>query len=85
MSNKLAEHFSDTFKKHADALGAISKNLACNFEVPAQRIINQGFAAMGIDRFTRSGDDLWEMYTALKNDWEYRRPPKALRDRWASY
>ena len=55
-----------------------------DFERPAQRCINAGFARMGVSRFTRSGDDLWEMIVAIENGWEYQRPPRHLVDRWAS-
>jgi hypothetical protein len=53
--------------------------------VPAQRSINAGFARMGVARFTRSGDDLWERLVALENGWEYERPARYLIDRWAAY
>ena len=59
-----------------------------NFDIPAQRAINAGFARMGADRFTRSGDDVWEMITAIEgaaDGWEYRRPPAHLIARWAGY
>lgn len=71
--------------KYKNELEAIGRELAMNFDAPAQGIINSGFARMGVDRFTRSGDDLWEMYTCQKNGWEYTKPPARLRDRWASY
>ena len=55
-----------------------------NSEDWVQRTINVGFARMGVARFTRSGDDLWEMIVAIENGWEYQRPPRHLVDRWAS-
>jgi hypothetical protein len=63
----------------------ISTELATNFNTPAQRIINAGFARLGIDRFDREGNDLWEMYTCEKNGWEYEKPPAHLVSRWAGY
>ena len=58
-----------------------------NFEIPAQRSINAGFARMGIARFTSAGDDVWEMITALETSGpnEYQRSPRHLVDRWGSY
>ena len=71
--------------KHSDALEAIARDLAMNFEAPAQRLINAGFAQMGVSRFTQSGDDLWEMYASHKNGWEYIKPARHLVNRWAAY
>ena len=71
--------------KHKDAIEAISQGLVTDFDTPAQRTINAGFARMGIDRFTHSGDDLWEMIQCQRNGWEYEKPPARLIQRWASY
>lgn len=70
--------------QHADELRKIHDAMQ-DFDVPAQRSINAGFARMNVARFTRAGDDLWEMITALENGWEYQRPARHLIDRWASY
>jgi hypothetical protein len=75
----------DIFESYRDELERIGQQLATNFDAPAQRIINAGFARMGIDRFTQSGNDLWEMYVAQLNGWEYQRPPRHLQERWARY
>lgn len=69
--------------KHGAALAAIGAQLAVNFDTPAQRTINAGFERLGIPRFTRAGDDLWEMYTAHSNGWAYTKPPRRLIDRWS--
>ena len=74
---------ADFVERYKSDLAAIGTQLAQNFEVPAQRTINAGFARMRVDRFTRSGDDLYEMATAFQNGWEYRKPPSHLVARWA--
>ncbi len=71
--------------RHKAELDAIGKQLAMNFDAPAQRIINAGFARMGADRFDRDGNDLWEMVTCHQNGWEYEKPPARLTQRWAGY
>jgi hypothetical protein len=71
-------------EQYAPQLAWISRELSQNFDAPAQRIINAGFNRIGQNRFTRAGDDLWEMITALENDWEYQRPARHLVDRWAT-
>lgn len=71
--------------KHAVEIEAIATALATNFDAPAQRIINAGFARMGVQRFDRQGNDLWEMVTCFKNGWEYEKPPAHLVSCWASY
>ena len=76
---------STVLETHKAELEQISRELAMNFDAPAQRIINAGFNRMGVARFTRSGDDLWELYTATVNGWEYERPAAHLVQRWASY
>lgn len=63
----------------------IKQQLATNFDAPAQRIINAGFARMGVDRFDRNGNDLWEMAVCEENGWEYEKPPAELVNRWARY
>lgn len=70
--------------EHADELARIGRDLH-NFDVPAQRSINAGFARMGVDRFPGGKDDLWEMITDLQSGWEYVRPPAHLIDRWMRY
>lgn len=72
-------------QSHPEEIDALGKSLAMDFDTPAQRLINRAFASMGIDRFTTSGDDLWEAITAIRNGWDYDRPPRYLVDRWASY
>ena len=72
-------------KCHAAQVELIKRDLQ-NFDIPAQRSINAGFNRMGIDRFTKAGDDVWEMVTTLESKdqgWEYTRPPRNLIDRWA--
>ena len=70
---------------HSAEIQAIKSGLAMDFDAPAQRIINAGFERMGIDRFTRQGDDLWEMISCHLNGWDYERPPARLTQRWATY
>ena len=70
--------------QYSDQIAWIKRELSENFDAGAQRIINVGFNRMGENRFTRAGDDLWEMITALENGWEYRRPARHLVDRWAA-
>jgi hypothetical protein len=70
--------------QYAEQINWIKRQLAENFATGAQRIINAGFNRMGQTRFTRAGDDLWEMITALENGWEYQRPARHLVDRWAA-
>lgn len=70
---------------HSAEIEHIRRELAMNFDVPAQGSINAGFARMGIERFDRNGNDLWEMITCHQNGWEYSKPPAHLRDRWARY
>lgn len=70
---------------HGAEIEAIGRDLAMNFDAPAQRIINAGFQRMGVARFTSAGDDLWEMVTCHQNGWAYERPARRLVDRWASY
>lgn len=70
---------------HAAEIEAIGRELAQNFDAPAQRIINAGFERMCVARFTPAGDDLWEMVTCHQNGWTYERPARRLIDRWASY
>jgi hypothetical protein len=67
------------------AIEGISQALVTNFDVPAQRIINAGFATMGVDRFDSQGNDLWEMIQCHRNGWEYEKPLARLTQRWASY
>jgi hypothetical protein len=71
--------------KHSAEVEAIRTQLAINFDAPAQRIINAGFARMGAQRFDRSGNDLWEMISCHLNGWDYEKPPAHLVNRWASY
>jgi hypothetical protein len=72
-------------EKHAAAIDRTRKALAMDFDTPAQRTINRLFAEIGVQRFTRSGDDLWEMIVAHQNGWEYQKPPAYLIARWGSY
>ncbi len=70
---------------HKAEIEAIRTQLATNFDAPAQRIINAGFAKMRASRFDRSGNDLWEMITCFQNGWDYEKPPEHLAQRWARY
>ena len=70
---------------HKAEIEAIKTQLATNFDVPAQRIINAGFARMCAHRFDRSGNDLWEMIVCYQNGWDYEKPSAELAQRWASY
>lgn len=72
-------------KYHAAQVQLMKRDLAQHFDVPAQSIINAGFSQMGIDRFTRAGDDVWEMVAALESNEEYTRPARELVNRWACY
>jgi hypothetical protein len=77
---------NETFiAEHKEAIEQIRSGLAMNFDSPAQRIINAGFSQMGVDRFDREGNDLWEMVTCHLNGWEYEKPDARLVNRWASY
>ena len=71
--------------KYVEQIQHIKTKLATEFEIPAQSIINHGFACMGIERFDRQGNDLWEMITCAENGWEYERPAAHLVERWARY
>ena len=71
--------------RYSAEIELIRQQLATNFDVPAQRTINAGFAHMGLDRFDRDGNDLWEMISCHLNGWEYEKPPAELIDRWAKY
>jgi hypothetical protein len=66
-------------------LETAAKMLAQAFDTPAQRIINDAFWDIGIERFTPSSDDRWELWQCHKNGWEYTKPPRVLIDRWAAY
>ena len=72
-------------KTHAAEIEATGRELAINFDAPAQGIINAMFARIGVARFTRAGDDVWQQIECAKNGWEYARPPRRLIDRWAAY
>jgi hypothetical protein len=70
--------------KYPAHVAHIKRELIENFDAPAQRTINAGFARMGQDRFIGS-DDVWEMITAIESngEWEYNRPPAHVMQRWA--
>lgn len=70
--------------QHATEIAAIKTGLM-NFDVPAQRTINHGFACMGIERFPCMKDDIWQMIVDHENGDRYERPPAHLIQRWASY
>lgn len=72
-------------EKHAADIREIQSQLAMNFDVPAQRIINTGFVRMGVSRFDSTGNDRWEMITCHLNGWEYEKPSAELVNRWARY
>lgn len=70
--------------RYASQIAQVSKQLATDFDTPAQSHINQFFARIGERRFVGK-DDRWEQVTAHQNGWEYNPPPKHLMQRWASY
>jgi hypothetical protein len=61
---------------HWATIAAASTRLAFDFETPAQRIILQACAEMGISRLD------WEKIVCLKNGWEFAPPPPHLLARW---
>ena len=71
--------------RYPTEIAAIKAALVQDFDTPAQRTINAGFAAMGVQRFTTAGDDLWEQVVCLENGLTYEKPPEHLRRRWARY
>lgn len=71
-------------EQHSAAIFALQRDLGQNFDIPAQRLINVAFERMGIVRFDRAGNDMWERIVAIQNGWEYRKPPRHLVDRWAA-
>jgi hypothetical protein len=75
------EEFDARYRLHLDRIG---NEMAVNFDAPAQRIINAGFARMGVPRFVGK-DDRWEQVTCFRNGWDYQRPSAELMQRWASY
>lgn len=72
-------------KVHAAEVEQIGRELAINFDYPAQAIINAGFGRMGVERFTSAGDDLWLQIECVKNETQYNRPPRHLINRWKRY
>jgi hypothetical protein len=64
---------------HATALKNLSVELAMNFDVPAQRLINYAISRMGIDRVT------YEKILAYQGGTEYVPIPARLLARWAAY
>lgn len=81
----MANNLEAIITKHVDAIKALGQGLAVDFDTPAQAQINRAFYAMGLQRFDRSGNDLWERIVAHQNGWEYTKPPAHLTRRWASY
>lgn len=73
--------FALKYNHQFDQLGT---SLACNFDTPAQRLINCAFSAIGEQRFVGK-DDRWEQVTAHLSGSEYIQPPKRLMERWARY
>jgi hypothetical protein len=69
---------------HRAEIDALKTQIATNFDVPAQRLINAAFSRMGVDRFDSSGD-VWEQIVCLENGWEYEQPSFELMERWAGY
>ena len=74
--------------RYPDEIAQINADLL-NFDIPAQRSINAGFARMETARFTAAGDCVWEMICALvggsDGPWTYSRPARHLIQRWAGY
>jgi hypothetical protein len=69
--------------KHAAEIAEIKAGLL-NFDIPAQRTINAGFARMNVARFVGK-DDRWEQITCHQNGWEYKQIPPEIMNRWARY
>ena len=57
------------FKLHWIAFDKLSKELATNYNVPAQSLINRTFANIGESRFV-GADDRWEQVTAFQGGFE---------------
>jgi hypothetical protein len=64
---------------HQETIEWCNRELATNFNVPAQRTINAACSRMGVTRLD------WEKMDAIRNNTEYERPPHAMLDRWARY
>ena len=79
----LTEQAANVLRSNPAEIARIKYDMQ-DFDIPAQGCINAGFQRMGVARFTRSGDDLWEMIGAIENGWTYRRPARYLLDRWAA-
>ena len=69
---------------HKVTLEELSRELATNYETPAQALINRAFAGMGLDRF-KGGHDLFERITARRDGIPYEPVPRHLIDRWRRY
>lgn len=67
---------------HPERIAKLRQEMATNYTVSAQRLINSAFHDMGVNRFPGGVDDLWEMITDLQNDWDYQRPPARILARW---
>jgi hypothetical protein len=78
------KHLEQFIAAHAVEIEALKTQLATNYDVPAQRLINAVFAKMGVDRFDRDGD-VWEQVVCFQNGWEYEAPSAELQQRWARY
>jgi hypothetical protein len=65
--------------KHKVALDECSRQLAMNYNAPAQRIITACCNETGISRLD------YEKINAVEGNCRYEAPPRRLLDRWARY
>ena len=72
-------------KRYAAQIATVRKGMAMNFDVPAQQQINDMFRQIGVSRFTKSKDDVWEQVICHMDGDEYVKPPARLIARWATY
>jgi hypothetical protein len=79
MTSKETARINALIAKHADIIERCSRDLAMNFNTPAQRIINHACTQMGIARID------WEKITAVQNGWEFEPPPAEMLRRWEQY
>jgi hypothetical protein len=65
--------------KYADLIQATKTKLACDFDVPANRTINEACSQMGISRTD------WEKIVCVQNGSQFKPIPKHILQRWEAY
>ena len=61
--------------KHAEVIQTTNRKLACDFDVPANRTINNACSLMGISRTD------WEKIVCVQNGREFKPIPKHILER----